>query len=522
MATNQPQEPAADVGVVGLGVMGRNLALNMADHGYTVAGFDLDSSAVETLIEEDRAETPDGKAGSIVGCSSMESLVRSLREPRVVVVLVPAGKAVDAVCESLIDAGIEEADIVVDAGNSRWTDTIDREQRFRGKLVFFGSGVSGGEVGARFGPSLMPGGDPEAWERLQPIWEAVAAKVDPETGRPLVPDPERPGVHGIPGKPVEGGEPCAAYIGPNGAGHYVKMVHNGIEYADMQLICEAFDLMRRLAGLTPDELGDVFAQWNGGDLESYLIEITADILRQSDPDTGKPFVDVVLDRAEQKGTGRWTAINALEMGVPATAIAEAVFARAISALKDERTAASSRLKGPPIDEHRSRVGDREEFIHAVRDALYCSKICAYAQGFQLMRAAQEEYDWDLEFAEIARIWRGGCIIRARFLQKIAEAFSRDESLANLLLDPYFAEEMERRQANWRRVASTAVSAGIPTPAFSASLAYFDSYRTETLPANLLQAQRDYFGAHSYERVDQPRGKHFHLDWPEPDRPQIEV
>jgi 6-phosphogluconate dehydrogenase len=371
--------------------------------------------------------------------------------------------------------------------------------------------VSGGETGARFGPSLMAGGAAASWTHLEPIWNAIAAKVDPETGHPIE--------TATPGHPVQDGVPCSAYIGENGAGHYVKMIHNGIEYIDMQLICEAYFLLRRLLALKPDELAEIFARWNDGDLDSYLIQITADILRQRDPEHPEGFlVDYVLDTAQQKGTGKWTSINALDMGVPANSIAEAVFARYLSALKEEREAASRSLAGP---EYRYQ-GGREALVEAVRDALYCSKICAYAQGFQLMRAAQSEYGWQLDFATIASIWRGGCIIRARFLQKIVDAYGRDPELVNLLLDPYFEEQIRRSQERWRLAVALAAQAGIAAPALMSALAYYDGYRSAQLPANLLQAQRDYFGAHTYERTDQARGAIYHLDWAHPKRLQVKV
>jgi 6-phosphogluconate dehydrogenase len=359
---------------------------------------------------------------------------------------------------------------------------------------------------------MMPGGHPDSWQHLKPIWEAVAAKVDPQTGKPYE--------DYAPGKPITQGVPCTAYIGPNGAGHYVKMVHNGIEYIDMQLICEAYYLMSHLLRMPANEIGDVFAQWNQGDLDSYLIQITADILRQKDPVRPDKFlVDCVLDTAGQKGTGKWTSTNALDMGVPANSIAEAVFARCLSALKDERVAASKQLKGPKVVAYR---GKKDELITAIRDALYCSKVVAYAQGFQLMREAQKEYTWKLNFAEIASIWRGGCIIRARFLQKITDAYTKNPDLVNLMLDPYFNEQIQKGQENWRKVVVVAAEKGAAAPAFMSALAYYDGYRSARLPANLLQAQRDYFGAHTYERVDAPRGKFFHLDWPEPTRPQIDI
>ena len=409
----------------------------------------------------------------------------------------------DAVVEQLFGAGVEGDDIVVDCGNSQWTDTIRREKQYEAGCRFFGSGVSGGELGARFGPSLMPGGHPGSWEQLRPIWEDIAAKVDPKTGEPLE--------NYAPGKPVRGGEPCTAYIGPNGAGHYVKMVHNGIEYIDMQLLAEAYHLLSALGGMKPDRLSEIFGEWNGGELSSYLVQITADILRQRDPVNPKRFfVDVVLDAAGQKGTGKWTSVNALDMGIPANAIAEAVFARCISA--------SRALKGPRAPYR----GARARLVGSVRRALYSSKICAYAQGFQLMRAAQAEYGWKLDFGTIAAIWRGGCIIRARFLQKITQAYRRDPDLGNLMLDPYFKRALASGQGAWREVVALATRHGISVPAFGSALAYFDGYRAARLPANLIQAQRDYFGAHTYERVDTPRGKFFHVDWPDPKRPQYPV
>lgn len=495
--------------MIGLGVMGRNLALNLADHGFRVAGYDRDDEAVHRFAEAERAIRKDSPR--VVGCHDVKSFVKALKSPRVIIVLVPAGRIVDMVCDDLLAAGLHKDDIVVDAGNSLWSDTVEREAKYRGKLMFFGSGVSGGEVGARFGPSLMPGGDREAWKRLEPMWTAIAAKVDAKTGRPLE------GARA--GKPVTGGEACAAYIGPDGAGHYVKMVHNGIEYADMQLICEAYHVMRAGLGLPPALIGETFEEWNNGELESYLIEITADILHQADPVTDRPIVEMILDKAGQKGTGKWTAVNALDLGIPAATIAEAVFARGMSALKDERIKASESLGGPKPSTLRTSVDDAEAFVNHVRDALYCSKICVYAQGFQLMRAMSTERNWNIDFGTLAKIWRGGCIIRAAFLQPITEAFRRSPALPNLLMDSFFMNAVAEKQKAWRTVIAAAANAGIPTPAFSSALAYYDSYRSAVLPANLLQAQRDYFGAHTYERVDQPRGEMFHLDWPSPERTQ---
>lgn len=496
----------SDIGLIGLAVMGQNLALNIADHGFQISVFNRTTEKMEAFVAA-HPDTP----GVVVGTKTLEEFVTSLAKPRKMVILVQAGKATDAVIDGLVPL-LEPGDIVIDGGNALWTDTIRREKALREKgLRFIGSGVSGGEEGARFGPSLMPGGEAGAWKELKPIWRAIAAKVDPKTGKPLT--------GAAPGKPVKGGVPCTTYIGENGAGHYVKMIHNGIEYGDMQMICEAYALMSGLLGLKAGEMGEIFTAWNGGILDSFLIEITADILQQKDPATKrKAFVDIVLDTAGQKGTGKWTSTNALDMGVPAPTIAEAVFARCISALKEERVAASKILKGPA----KKYRGSKKALVQAIHDALYCSKICSYAQGFQLMREAQKEYKWKLNFGEIAQIWRGGCIIRAAFLQKITEAYARNPRLANLLLDPYFNKTVKAAQENWRKVVSLAAECGVPVPTFSSALAYYDSYRSARLPANLLQAQRDYFGAHTYERVDQPRGKFFHLDWPAPTRPQIEA
>jgi 6-phosphogluconate dehydrogenase len=496
----------ADLGLVGLAVMGQNLALNLADHGYSVAVHNRTGAVTDAFVRA-HPHTP----GRLVPCPTVSDLVQALRPPRTVLALVKAGPAVDAVVDQLATAGLGPDDLVVDCGNSLWTDTIRREKQYGDRCRFFGSGVSGGEVGARFGPSLMPGGHPEAWKHLRPFWEAIAAKVDPRTGDPIETY--------APGRPVTGGEPCTAYIGPNGAGHYVKMVHNGIEYIDMQLIAEAYHLLSALGGLEPPALSAIFAEWNRSELGSYLVQITADILQQRDPVNRRRYlVDVVLDSAGQKGTGKWTAVNGLDMGIPANAIAEAVFARFLSALKDERVAAARRLHGPG----RHFGGSRRALIDRVRQALYCSKVCAYAQGFQLMAQAQREYSWQLDLGTIAAIWRGGCIIRARFLQKITRAYRRDAGLVNLMLDPYFRRALHDRQEAWREVIALGARHGIPTPAFSAALAYFDGYRTARLPARLIQAQRDYFGAHTFERVDAPRGSFFHIDWPHPDRPQRAV
>ncbi|MGB0183969.1 MAG: NADP-dependent phosphogluconate dehydrogenase [Opitutales bacterium] len=499
-------EANSEIGLIGLAVMGQNLALNIADHGFRISVYNRTTAKMEDFV----AANPD-TPGGLVGCASLEDFVASLKRPRKIIILVQAGWATDKVIEGLLPL-LEAGDIIIDGGNAKWDDTIRREQELTARgLRFIGSGVSGGEEGARFGPSLMPGGSPEAWEHLEPIWKAIAAKVDPDTGKPLE--------GAAPGKPVEGGFSCTAYIGPDGAGHYVKMVHNGIEYGDMQMICEAYDLMQQVLGLSPAEMGDIFAEWNKGELDSFLIEITADILKQNDPVTGQAFVDVVLDTAGQKGTGKWTSVNALDMGTPAPTVAEAVFARCLSAVKEERVAASKILSGP---EPAPYSGDKAELVEAIRQALYASKICSYAQGFQLMREAQKEYNWSLNFGEIAQIFRGGCIIRAAFLQKITEAFAREPELANLLLDPYFKGAIDAAQKNWRRVIALAAEHGVSVPTFSSALAYYDGYRSARLPQNLLQAQRDYFGAHTYERVDQARGQFYHIDWPQADRPQIEA
>lgn len=497
--------PQSDIGLVGLAVMGQNLALNIADHGFRISVYNRTTSKTDAFVDAN-PDTP----GGLFGAPSIEAFVQSIKRPRKIIILVQAGRATDAVIDGLLPL-LDPDDIIIDGGNALWTDTIRREKDLNEKgFRFIGSGVSGGEEGARFGPSLMPGGKESAWDELKPIWEAIAAKVDAETGKPIE--------GASPGKPVEGGVTCTTYIGENGAGHYVKMVHNGIEYGDMQMICESYALMSKLLGMSPSEMSAVFGKWNEGLLDSFLIEITTDILQQTDPDTGAPFVDVVLDTAGQKGTGKWTSVNALDMGIAAPSIAEAVFARCLSAVKEERVAAS-KIINPVFD---AFEGDKDDFIQAIHDALYCSKICSYAQGFQLMRAAQEEYDWKLDFGAISMIFRGGCIIRAAFLQKIYEAYQRDPNLANLLLDPYFKGEIDRCQGNWRKVVAAAATSGIPIPTFMSSIAYYDSYRSDRLPANLLQAQRDYFGAHTYERTDRDRGQFFHIDWPDPARPQIEA
>ena len=498
-------KPLSDIGLIGLAVMGQNLALNIADHGFQISVYNRTTEKTDKFVAEN-TNTP----GGLVGSKSLEEFVGSLSLPRKIVILVQAGAPTDAVIDGLLPL-LAPNDIVIDGGNAKWTDTIRREKNLREKgFRFIGSGVSGGEEGARFGPSLMPGGDEKAYKELKPIWDAIAAKVDAKTGRPI------PGAKA--GKPVKGGVPCAAYIGSDGAGHYVKMVHNGIEYGDMQMICEAYELMSKLLGMKAEEIGKVFAEWNKGALDSFLVEITADILQQKDPtNKRKALVDVILDTAGQKGTGKWTSVNALDMGVPAPTVAEAVFARCLSAVKEERVAASKILKGPA--KKKLKIS-KKALLEAIHDALYCSKICSYAQGFQLMREAQKEYKWKLNFGKIAQIWRGGCIIRAAFLQKITEAYGRKPELANLLLDPYFNKTIKQAQENWRKVISLAVEHGVSVPTFSSALSYYDGYRSARLPANLLQGQRDYFGAHTYERTDKPRGKFFHVDWPEASRPQI--
>jgi len=508
MTLSTPSPGSADVGLVGLAVMGQNLVLNMADHGFQVAVYNRTTATTEKFIADNPPSAFGGSGGGLVPSAKLDEFVRSIKRPRRIIILVKAGGPTDAVIDSLVPH-LERGDVIVDGGNALYTDTIRREKALADKgLLFVGSGVSGGEEGARFGPSLMPGGKPEAWEILKPVWIAIAAKVDAGTGKPI------PGA--TPGKPVTGGVPCTTYIGPNGAGHYVKMVHNGIEYGDMQLICEAYSILRNSLGKTPEEISRIMLEWNQGDLDSFLIEISADILQQKDPVTGRPFVDVVLDSAGQKGTGKWTSVNALELGIPASSVAEAVFARLISSLKDERVHASTVLAGPA-----SGAGSAIEIsVDAVRDALYCSKLCCYAQGFALYAEASKEYQWKLDLAAIAQIFRGGCIIRARFLQKITDAFTADPQLDNLLLDPYMAGQVAKAQSNWRKVIARAALDGTPVPVFGSALSYYDSYRSATLPASLLQAQRDYFGAHTYERIDQPRGEFFHIDWPEPTRPQL--
>ncbi|MCR2821166.1 NADP-dependent phosphogluconate dehydrogenase [Lederbergia panacisoli] len=463
------------IGVIGLAVMGKNLALNIESRGYSVAVFNRSSEKMEDFMQNE------AKGKNFVGALTIEEFVNSLEKPRKILLMVKAGAATDATIESL-KPHLEQGDILIDGGNTFFQDTIRRNKELsEAGLHFIGTGVSGGEEGALTGPSIMPGGQKEAYDLVEPIFQAISAKVN--------------------------GEACSTYIGPDGAGHYVKMVHNGIEYGDMQLICEAYFIMKNILGLNADELHEVFSDWNKGELDSYLIEITADIFAKTDEETGKPLVDVIKDTAGQKGTGKWTSQNALDLGVPLPLITESVFARFISAMKDERVEASKVLNGP---ETATFEEDRKELIEAVRKALYMSKICSYAQGFAQMRAASEEYSWDLKYGDIAMIFRGGCIIRAQFLQKIKDAYDRDSNLANLMLDPYFKEIVESYQQALRKVISIAVERGIAVPCFSSAIAYYDSYRTETLPANLLQAQRDYFGAHTYERLD--KEGIFHTEW----------
>lgn len=466
----------SDIGLIGLAVMGENLVLNMESKGFQVTVFNRTTQKVDDFL----AGRAKGK--KIIGAHSIEELVRSLARPRKIMVMVKAGSAVDDMINTLIPH-LEKGDIIIDGGNTHFPDTNRRTALVESKgLLYIGTGVSGGEEGALLGPSIMPGGSKAAWPFVKPIFQAIAAKVD-------------------------NGTPCCDWVGENGAGHFVKMVHNGIEYGDMQLICEAYQIMRDLLGMNADEMHLVFKEWNTGELDSYLIEITRDILAYKDED-GQPLVDKILDTAGQKGTGKWTAVTALDLGITLTLIGEAVFARCLSAVKDERVKASKILNGPSA----KFSGNRAEFIDDLKNALYASKIVSYAQGYSLMKAAAAEYKWDLNYGGIALMWRGGCIIRSAFLGKIKEAFDKDPSINNLLLDPFFKEKVEKSQKGWRNVVSAAATNGIPVPAISSALGYFDGYRCERLPANLLQAQRDYFGAHTYERLDKPRGEFFHTNW----------
>jgi len=466
----------ADFGLVGLAVMGENLVLNVESHGFTVAVFNRTVNKVDQFVQG-RA-----KGKNIIGVHSIADLVASLKRPRKIMLMVKAGKPVDEFIEQIVPH-LEAGDIIIDGGNSHFPDTMRRTKYLESKgLLFIGTGVSGGEEGALKGPSIMPGGSPAAWPHVKPIFQSIAAK-------------------------VADGTPCCDWVGDNGAGHFVKMVHNGIEYGDMQLICEAYQIMHELLGMSADEMHEVFTTWNKGDLDSYLIEITRDILAYKDTD-GQPLVNKILDSAGQKGTGKWTSVTSLDLGVPLTLISEAVYARCLSAIKDERVAASKVLKGPGG----MFTGDKKAFLADLEKALYASKVVSYAQGFTLMRAAAEEFKWNLNYGGIALLWRGGCIIRSAFLGKIKDAFDGNSNLANLLLDPFFTKKIESSQNAWRRVISTAVMNGVWIPAFSTALNYFDGYRNDRLPANLLQAQRDYFGAHQFERVDRPRGEFFHTNW----------
>jgi 6-phosphogluconate dehydrogenase len=466
-----------DIGLIGLAVMGENLVLNMESKGFHVAVFNRTVKVVEDF------EAARGKGKNFVFARSLQEFVAALKRPRKAQIMVKAGAPVDAVIDQLVPL-LEPGDIIIDGGNSLWTDTQRREKALKEKGIhFFGVGVSGGEEGALKGPSIMPGGSREGWEALAPIYQKIAA--------------------------VAEGEPCCRHMGPDGAGHYVKMAHNGIEYGDMQLICEAYAILKAALNPSAEEFAQIFTEWNKGELNSFLIEITSKIFTRKDPETGKPIVDLVLDKAGQKGTGKWTVGHAIEMGVPLSVIGGAVEARILSSIKDERVAASAVLPGPTTKPY---TGDRTELINAVRDALYASKIISYAQGFVQLGRASELYNWNLNFGDIASIWRGGCIIRAHFLNRITDAYRKKPDLKNLVLDPFFADILQRTQANWRKAVQTAIEYGVAVPSFGAALSYFDSYRSASLPANLLQAQRDYFGAHTYERVDKPAGQFFHYDW----------
>lgn len=468
-------EAQADIAVIGLAVMGQNLILNMNDHGFTVVAFNRTISKIDDFLNRE------AKGSNVMGARNLQEMVAMLKRPRRVMLMVKAGDAVDGMIEQLIPL-LEAGDIIIDGGNSLFTDTIRRVAQVEtAGLLYIGTGVSGGEEGARHGPSIMPGGSVAAWPHVKDIFQAIAAK-------------------------VEDGSPCCEWVGEGGAGHYVKMVHNGIEYGDMQLIGEAYQLLNKHLGYNADEMAAIFADWDTGDLDSFLIKITAEILAYKDED-GSPLVDKILDTAGQKGTGKWTVIDAAQLGQPVTLISEAVYARCISAFKDQRLAASAVLTGPVANGD----GDRE-LVEAIRQALYASKIVSYAQGYMLMRAAATENGWNLNYGGIALMWRGGCIIRSRFLADIKVAYDTNPELVNLLLDPFFAMAIANSQVAWRNVVSTAVQVGVPIPAMSTALAFYDAYRSAELPANLLQAQRDYFGAHTYERVDKPRGEYFHTDW----------
>ena len=474
-------EPKADIALIGLAVMGQNLILNMNDHGFTVVAFN------RTVEKVDHFLANEAKGTKVIGAHSLEEMVGLLKRPRRVMLMVKAGPPVDEFIEHLLPL-LEPGDIIIDGGNSLFEDTARRVKYVESKgLLYIGTGVSGGEEGARHGPSIMPGGSPAAWPHVKDIFQGIAAKVD-------------------------NGVPCCDWVGEGGAGHYVKMVHNGIEYGDMQLISEAYSILKNGLGMSADEMHEVFKEWNTGELESYLIEITRDILAYKDTD-GQPLVDHILDTAGQKGTGKWTVQSSAELGIPVTLIAEAVYARCVSALKDERVKAARKLKGPKPTLPQSKKSEaKKEFTINVRDALYASKIVSYAQGYMLMRAAATEHKWNLNYGGIALMWRGGCIIRSRFLGEIKKAYDKNAKLANLMLDDYFRGEIKRCQKGWRNVISATFKRGIPVPAFSTALSFYDSYRSAQLPANLLQAQRDYFGAHTYERIDKPRGEFFHTNW----------
>ncbi len=470
-------EPTADIALIGLAVMGQNLILNMNDHGYTVVAFNRTVAKVDEFLND----AAKGRQ-TIIGAHSIEETVALLKRPRKIMLMVKAGKAVDDFIEQLLPH-LEPGDLIIDGGNSHFPDTIRRTKYLESKgLLYVGTGVSGGEEGARFGPSMMPGGSPAAWPLVKDIFQAICAR-------------------------TPSGEPCCDWMGEDGAGHFVKMTHNGIEYGDMQLICEAYQLLKEGLGMSNAEMYGVFDEWNRGELDSYLIEITRDILGYKD-ENGEAVVDLILDTAGQKGTGKWTSISSLDLGMPVTLIGEAVYARCLSAMKDARVAASKILSAPKF----KFEGDRPLFVENIRQALLASKIVSYAQGFMLLREAAKEYHWNLNYGGIAMVWRAGCIIRSAFLSKIKAAFDRDPNLSNLLLDGYFRDVIESSQHSWRHVVATAVTAGVPVPAFTTALAFYDGYRSARLPANLLQAQRDYFGAHTYERVDRPRGQFFHTNW----------